>query len=161
MKTKNIIIICATFILFGILFWPTLYQYENITIGGNSFPVRINRLTGNSDIFVLGKWSSQDVKNSKILPDSEQYKITGNAGLNGYGSFSGKVYNGSNWNITELTIQVAAKEKDGSMRWNRKYTAKTAIAPLTTGFISFDVTGEENIASSEWSIEEVYGYLEN
>ncbi|CAG1065734.1 hypothetical protein BAC1_01322 [uncultured bacterium] len=160
MKTKNILIICVTLILFGIFFWPTLYHYDKMTVGGNMFPVRTNRLTGNSDIFLMNEWTSQKTKKGKMLPASELNKITGNAGLNGYGSFSGKIYNGSDWTITKMIIQVVAKEKEGTVRWNRKYTETTSIAPLTTGYISFDVTGDENVSSSEWSIDEVYGYKE-
>jgi hypothetical protein len=99
-----------------------------------------------------------------MLPFNEKVKVTGNAGLNGYGSFSGKVYNGSSWTITDMIIRVIAKEKDGSVRWDRKFKIEfneaTEISPLSIGRINIPdvVTRDENVPSCEWEIEEIRGY---
>jgi len=67
----------------------------------------------------MGKWYPQEGqkirKNTKLLPSQEQNKVTGNASL-AYGSFAGKIYNGSNWIITEMVIRVVAKEGEGVVR---------------------------------------------
>jgi len=99
MNTKTTAIICGTLILVGILFWPTLYRYDNTTLHGNTLPVRSHRLTGFTEYLLMGKWYPQEGqkirKNTKLLPSQEQNKVTGNASL-AYGSFAGKIYNGSN-----------------------------------------------------------------
>lgn len=162
MNTKSIAIICATLILSGLLFWPTLYRYDKMTLQGDTLPVRIHRLTGYTEYFLMGKWIPQEgqekSKQSKILPLEEQTKVTGNAGLSGYGSFSGKIYNGGNWTITDMIIRVIAKEKNGNVRWDRKFRETQVISPLSTASIDIDVTGDENVASFEWNIEEIRGY---
>jgi hypothetical protein len=32
--------------------WPTLYRYDHLTSEGNTYPVRINRVTGDADMLV-------------------------------------------------------------------------------------------------------------
>jgi hypothetical protein len=164
MNTKSIAIICATVILIGILFWPTLYRYDRMTLGRNTLPVRTHRVTGYTEYFLNGKWipqeGQQSSKKSKMLPLDERIKVTGNAGLNGDGSFSGKVYNGSSWTITDMIIRVIAKEKNGSVRWDRKFKEAQVIPALSTARIHITVTGDENVASFEWNIEEIRGYKE-
>jgi len=44
------------------------------------------------------------------LPSSELQKITGNGGF-GHGSFDGKLYNGSDWTISEIVVCITANEK--------------------------------------------------
>lgn len=165
MNTKNIAIICATITLIGIFFWPTLYRYDKMILEGNTFPVRTHRLTGYTEYFLMGEWipqeGQQSRKKSKILPFDEQIKVAGNAGLSGYGSFRGKVYNGSSWTITDMIIRVIAKEKNGSVRWDRKFKEAQIISPLSTASIYITVTGDENVASFEWNIEEIRGYKED
>ncbi|MEW6068110.1 MAG: hypothetical protein AB1610_07460 [Nitrospirota bacterium] len=162
MNTKSIAIICATLILIGLLFWPTLYRYDKMTLQGNTFPVRTHRLTGYTEYFLMGKWIPQKgqerSKKSEILSVEEQNKVTGNAGLSGYGSFSGKIYNGSSWTITDMIIRVIAKEKNGNVRWDRKFKETQIISPLSTASIYIAVTGDENVASFTWGIEEIRGY---
>ena len=162
MTTKSIAIICATLILIGLLFWPTLYRYDKMTIQGNIFPVRTHRLTGYTEYFLMGKWIPQGgqerSKQSEILPFVEMAKVTGNAGLSGYGSFSGKIYNGSDWTITDMIIRVIAKEKNGNVRWDRKFKETQVISSLSTANIYITVTGDENVPSFEWNIEEIRGY---
>jgi hypothetical protein len=45
------VIVCLLFVLFV---WPTLYRYDKLTLGGNSLPVRTNRITGTGEIFHPG-----------------------------------------------------------------------------------------------------------
>ena len=32
--------------------WPTMYRYDHLTTEGNTYPVRINRITGDADMLV-------------------------------------------------------------------------------------------------------------
>ena len=162
MNTKSIGILCVTAVVIGVLFWPTLYRYDTMTLVGNTLPVRMNRLTGNTEYFTMGQWLAQKdeeaEKKSTVLPLAEQAKVSGNAGLSGYGLFSGNIYNGSNWTITDMIILVLAKEKDGTVRWDRRFKTTAVIPPLSTRSIQFSVTGDDGVASTSWSIEEIHGY---
>lgn len=162
MNTKSITIICVTIIILAALFWPTLYKYDKMIIGGNSFPVKINRITGNTQYFRVGKWISQQDKISKkifIIPIEDTLKISGNAEFGSFGEFIGKIYNGSGWTLTDITIKIVAREKDKKIRWDRKFRTEINIPPLSTGNLYISVTGERE-AEPEWSIGEVRGYKE-
>ena len=162
MNTKSITIICVTIIILAALYWPTLYKYDKMKIGGNSFIVKINRFTGHTQYFRAGKWISQQDKISKktvVIPIEDKLKISGNGGFSSLSSFSGKIYNGSSWTLTNITIKIVAREKNNTIRWDRKFKTEINIPPLSTGDLYFSVTGESE-AESEWSIEEVLGYKE-
>jgi len=163
MNTKNIIIICIALFLAGIIFWPTLYRYDKITISGNSFPVRINRLTGYTEYFTLNKWVPAEGQQKKIkgikVPIEILSEITGNASIS-YGAFSGKIYNGSNWTITNITFRVQVKEKDGNIRWNRKFNESIQITPLSTSSFSISVTGDQGIDTFDWDVVEALGFMD-
>jgi len=161
MKTINLFIICVcvTLLIAGVLFWPTLYRYDKI---GNSIPFRINRLTGYTEYFVDGKWNPEEGHEkfiSQTLPIDARVEVTGNASFDyPHGSFSGKIYNGSEWTITKFTLRIVAKEKDNSIRWDRKFSESKTIKPLSISKFSISVTGDENISSCDWYIVEVLGY---
>jgi hypothetical protein len=162
LKASNLIVICTTLLTAGALFWPTLYHYDKVSSGGTTVPIRINRLTGYTEIFLGLKWTPEETdKKSTIqmLPGNEIIKITGNASL-GSGSFSGEIYNGSDWVIKQLTFRVVAKEKDGSVRWNRRFNESITIKPLSTNSFSIDVPGSEGVASHDWGIDGALGYVD-
>ncbi len=115
MNNKTMLVVCVTVILCGILFWPTIYNYDHMVIGHNTYPVRMNRITGYTEYYLVGKWVSEESQKpvptrEEVLPPEEQAKVTGNAGFNSDGnSFEGEIYNGSsNWTIASLIIRVAA-----------------------------------------------------
>jgi hypothetical protein len=96
----------------------------------------------------------------ETVPHSERTKITGNSSL-GYGRFSGKLYNGSEWVIKQVVFRVTAKEANGSVRWSRNFKAQMRIEPLTAGTFEVAVTGDANVVSHTWDISEVWGCRAN
>jgi len=161
MTAKNLIIICATLLLAGVLFWPTLYRYERIDSPGLSTPVKINRLTGNAEYLLLGEWRPVTVKEkqreSRPLPAVDRSLVNGKATLDSR-MFNGEIYNGSDWTITSITFRVTAKEKSGSVRWDRKFKETIRLKPLTASYFSMTVSEVEGIGSFDWNIDEVFGY---
>lgn len=129
--------------------------------GPISFPVRINRLTGYTEVFFGGNWLPQsEGKRGSVLPGDQQSKITGTGGIH-YGKFHADIYNGSNWIVNEVLVRIVARDKGGGIKWDRKYKISTLLPPLSTGEINTKVTGGEAIASFEWSIEQMRGYRPN
>ncbi|MFA4995060.1 MAG: hypothetical protein WC521_07145 [Bdellovibrionales bacterium] len=57
-KTKPITALAAFFLLYSFSFiWPTFYRYDHIKPKeGTSFPVRINRITGNAEMLLFEGW---------------------------------------------------------------------------------------------------------
>jgi hypothetical protein len=78
MNIKLILIICSFLILSGVLFWPTIYRYDSMTINGNKLPIKTNRITGFTEYYSAGGWISQGAqKKGKIIPADEQKKNYG------------------------------------------------------------------------------------
>ena len=161
MNTKRLLIVCVTLLLAGVLFWPTLYRYEKMDFQGLSTIVRINRLTGHTEYFMLGQWVAEKPqkkeKTSQRLPSVEKPLVIGKATLDGR-MFNGEIYNGSNWTVTSITFRVVAKDKSGSVRWDRKFKETTRLNPLAASYFSVTVTEVEGVGSFDWSIDEVLGY---
>lgn len=54
-------------LLYGAIFWPTLYDVVSINTGGKIYPVRINRITGNVVYFDGEQWRNAPVPASGTL----------------------------------------------------------------------------------------------
>lgn len=161
MRTSNLLIVCVTLILGGLLFWPTLYRYEKMDFQGLSTLVRINRLTGHTDHYMLGQWVPEDAvekqRESQPLPAEERSLLIAKASLGGK-LFNGEIYNGSNWTITSVTFRVIAKDTSGSVRWDRKFRETIHINSLAASNFAVNVSEAEDIGSFDWSIDEIVGY---
>ena len=92
----------------------------------------------------------------ELIPQEALNRITGNANL-GFGTFSGVLYNGSHWVVTDIVFHVAALEDDGQVRWERSFREPFTLEPLTAQSFSVDVAGERG-ASARWSIVAAQGY---
>lgn len=162
MRSRHVAIVCATLLVAGMMFWPTLYRYDSVRMDDATYPLRINRLTGSTEMFVGMQWmdvgsdASTDDK-STDLPANEAEKVSGNAALTGYGWFSGKIYNGSSWTVTGLVVSVSAKERDGSVRWTREFDVSVSARPLSTGSLNVEVVGDNGVGSTDWAIVRVRG----
>ena len=161
MNTKNLLIVCVTLLIVGVLFWPTLYRYERIDVQGLSAPVRINRLTGYTEYFMLGEWRPEErrkkQRQAQPLPVAARSLLKAKASVSSR-MFNGEVYNGSDWTVTSVTFRVVAKERSGSVRWDRKFKETIRVNPLSASYFAMTVTESEDIADFDWQIDEVFGY---
>jgi len=112
---------------------------------------------GSKKVEAESESSEGGVGNHKTLPYEERAKLAGRANLN-EGSFSGRIYNGSDWTVKELVVIIKALEKDGTQRWKRRFQEKITIKPLTTGYFSIIIVDGGNADSFEWNIAEASGY---
>ena len=81
-KKQLLMIICIAG-LFGIFIWPTQYHYESLTDGGQTVPVRINRITGDASHYrgngfgkdigimsvIMEKWDNYQKERKKKIED--------------------------------------------------------------------------------------------
>ncbi len=104
----------------------------------------------------------QEEKQIETLPSEEQEKVTGSGGPSDYGTFKGKIYNGSSWTIKRLVIRIQAKEKNGVIRWDRRFETSPGFAeimsPLSTSTFEGSVDDIAGLASADWSIADIQGY---
>ncbi len=164
MNTKNLLIVCVTLLLAGVLFWPTLYRYDKIDLQGLPTLVRINRLTGYTEHLMLGQWvrvtekeKKKQMQSQPLTPAERVLFVIGKASL-GANMLNGEVYNGSTKTITSITFRVIAKEKSGNVRWDRKFKETIRLNPFTASYFAVTITETEGIGSFDWSIDEALGY---
>ena len=151
-------------LVLGATVWPTLYRYDKVSIGQNTLLIRMNRLTGSTEVFRGTRWVRGDSRPGKDpLPVDQVAKITGNAAL-GWSTFSGKIYNGSDWVLVELLVQVTARKKAtpnataGTVLWSRQFRIPDLyVPPLEVRSFSIDVTGAEEANDTEWSVVAAWG----
>ena len=103
-------------LLLGIFVWPTRYRYDRLKRGDNEFPLRIDRITGRGEIFVLGiGWSSfvDDPKEptQELRPD-DLARLEVKASITPAGYIECEVYNGSVWTVDELGVDVTVDVND-------------------------------------------------
>lgn len=155
--------IVAVACLLGFYIWASHNRYY-ITTGSQGVAYEVDRKTGESWVLygerkVPQRGGGEARQKERELPYETSSKITGNASL-AYGSFSGRLYNGSDWVVTRVVIRVSAKEKDGTVRWTRDFSEIVTIKPLTTESFSISVTGDEGITKAPWNIEKIFGHKE-
>jgi hypothetical protein len=154
-----LVIICIGF--FGLFIWPTPYRYDHIDYGsGTSYPVRQNRLTGSSKVLFPNGWRTVS---QEELGAADLGKLDTHAELSGAGSHGGwsqvrlDIYNGSDFTIKEITIEVLVGDANKKEIIDRRYrpiiggmVSSSEIPPLHTGFFTFEL-GLDVMADYHWS----------
>lgn len=105
-------------------------------------------------------------------------KITGHAGVNEYGNFTGNIYNGSNeWSVTQVTVSLSKTtnkpwlrydfDKDGNsipppagyipIAESKAYRIDVIAQPLTSKDFSIPVDNDRS-SQVEWNIVNARGY---
>ncbi|HXR40662.1 MAG TPA: hypothetical protein VN776_16280 [Terracidiphilus sp.] len=148
----------AVLVVFGLFVWPTRYRYDHMKLDANDYPVRISRLTGETEILFPGGWETRDGEQSapepKELPKEEVAKISGQAQINSIGWVEAEIYNGSGWNLSEITLQVNVSDANNAQLISRLYRlfpeASGDAAPQTSSKFHADL-GFTLGASQSWS----------
>ena len=168
--------IIAALTLFAATVWPTLYRFEKSTYSGNTYLVRVNRLSGFTELLLGTRWIPEESSRRPVatqpLPEAELKKISGNAQIDKIlRTFKGRIYNGSEWTVSELTVNVTAltlsppPKKSGewvpvyATAWARKFRIPDLdVPPLEVREFSVKVTGAEEAAETEWKIIAARGH---
>ncbi len=142
--------------------WSSHNRYS-LTRGAEGVAYEVDRMTGESwAISGANKFAHKDARETQHkeqeLAVEEARKISGNAALTGVGFYSGKLYNGSDWVVTRVVMQVSAIEEDGTTRWTRDLAASVMIEPLSTASFIVEVAGDNGIKNTHWGIKRVFGY---
>lgn len=176
--TKKMVLITLSglLVLFFITWfvWPTRYQYTEMKVSSNVYPVRIDRFTGTTEMLLPTGWKKLEsergatVKTSSPLPASELAKLEGPARLSGH-SFIADMYNGTSWVITSIDINLTVKDKNGSTRFSRRYRIwltkpNNRCEPLSSSSFSCDLaeyfSSYYNPVDFEWSVLQANGFKE-
>lgn len=127
MRNRPLIPLLAGFALLGLLpfawlVWPTLYRYEYEKIGPLERPLRINRLTGETEYFSGSTWHKATATPTPLpLPSDELNRLQTSGSFMSYGYIKLELYNGSTWTITSITAFVTVRNASGGVVLSRSY----------------------------------------
>lgn len=149
-KVSRALILSILAIFFFWFVWPTPYHFTEMKVGNNVLPVRINRITGETEMLYPTGWGRLDDESgestkkpqSTMLPDSLLRK------LEARGEFSNQffeitLYNPTSWTIEELKVKLVVRNADGSVQITRDY-----IVPR-----KYPVIGGRPLSSSKFSTQ--------
>lgn len=154
------------------LLWFNRYSFSEMKIGDNTFPVRTSRFSGNSEVFVMGRWTqmggtsggSSASKGSSALAPDEIRKIDGRAGIRPV-QYVGEmpkyylncsVYNGTSVSLAELTVRLEIQETEKQKGFTREYRLRPknggVVLPLSNGDFEADIGIEPESGKWSWGI---------
>jgi hypothetical protein len=110
MNTK-ILGILAIIIIISFFVWPTMYKYDHIKLGDGTYPNRVNRFSGNTEVLVASGWkemgNNYSSSKEQELPTNEKKKIDGRGQFKdifGREQYIGEIYNGTTWTLTKVRL---------------------------------------------------------
>lgn len=97
---------------FVVTVWPTAYRYDKVQIGQRTLPMRVNRLTGDTEVFFGTRWVREKPSAQSValisLPKDQVSLIELDAHLNRFlETVSGKIYNGSDYVVREVIVHLS------------------------------------------------------
>lgn len=122
-------------LLFGIGVWPTMYRYDHLSVSGGTYPVRIHRCSGKTEILwggegwfaVAGKLSLD--KKINTLPKDQLGKLEARFDFSSSGEIEAEIYNGTDRVINAIKVEVTVLSATGVQVLRRTYV----LSPLGSG----------------------------
>jgi hypothetical protein len=100
-----VILICTV----AVFIWPTLYRFDKMHMSGDIFPVRIHRITGNTEILYPSGWIELKTEGAAKLHElakEDINKLSGKLIVSTEGYFKARIYNGTQKKISEIIVNV-------------------------------------------------------
>lgn len=183
--------ICCTVAVISFLFYLGFCAWIDssrfyLANGKDGVVHKIDRKSG--ETWTMKNGSEIKQRREQELPSYEANKITGRGGYDrsySYRSpflesdkaqepsltstFSGTLYNGTDWRITKIEFtldnskKVGTTGKDGKKieHWNRDFRTSVFLNPKGTGMFSFDTVEGHLNEAAEWGIRTAWGYQED
>lgn len=136
MREKQTIIIgasvCVTLIVVGIFFWVTPYRYEKVKFDKYTLLVRINRLSGYTEILYTDGWREKvREKQTSPIPKEEIAKIEIRGDFDGEGHYKFVVFNGTIWTIKKIRLSIGTVYPKDKAMVQRIYEIPVNVSPLS------------------------------
>ncbi len=172
------VIVCIALVL-GILAGASIdrFQVQSFTLANQPSFIRIDRLTGESKYFLLGRWlkiagDEPGRDQGAELPSNEVAKIKERGSFTSDEFFSAKIYNGSSWVIDEVELclgmtadgvfdsiidKTYTREKHAEMMSEKRVfrCRVTPIRPLCAGDVAVPIGWHDE--GEDWLISRVFG----
>ncbi len=170
MTLAFIVLIAVVVVAVGVLFWPGLYQYQEIKETLNGVPTvafaRINRLTGSTQELIGGRWLA--ITQALQLPARERTQLIGYAGFSPDGIFSGNIHNSSQWTVTQIVVRVdgqaqRSRPDAGPGPWTRTLVIDFRMLPASTVLFRVPAADQREVTERQltlrgWAIIKAFGY---
>ena len=156
-------------LLFAVFFWPGLYRYDHMNVHGNVFPVRVNRLTGKTEIFYPTGWeeprkplteSRESDESALLLPPHELAKVKVEGVRIDRSELRYRIFNGTARPIAavQVVVQMSSpgwpKERDFVLRWSGVDNTLTTHRAEPGSWYEGDIYafGIPDPESAKWSV---------
>jgi hypothetical protein len=127
--------------------WMVRYRFDRAVLqNGESYPVRINRLTGNSQVLYRGVWKPASILPTLVKPlqdlspdDLRRVTVEGMSleadEQDPEPMYAITVHNGSDFILKAITVQIVVKDFDGVEVLSKAYmfSGNTRIQPHQSG----------------------------
>lgn len=99
--------------------WPTPYRYDHMNHKGSVYPVRIHRILGRTEYLLPTGWTiaKSRQKQQSELPAAAIAQLDAEFSLTGYGYMEAVIYNGSEWTIHGVTVELLSPAKSKRMEY--------------------------------------------
>jgi len=118
--------------------WMGRYRFDQAVLqDGESYPVRVSRLSGRSEVLYHGVWQSASVlaglkRPIQNLGQTDIEKLEGDGSLESgeFGTvFSLWLYNGSDFTLKAIGVEIAVKDSHGEESLRKTYWSELQLAP--------------------------------
>jgi hypothetical protein len=126
-STINATLGIGVLVILAFFVWPTRYRYDRLKTSDFESPVRIDRLTGKTEILYPAGWhvaggeQGKPAPEPQELPTEEIAKLMGQAEITSIGYVELHLYNGTDWTISEATVLVEVLDAKGNRVISRPY----------------------------------------
>jgi hypothetical protein len=140
--------------------WPTQYRYDHIKHSDHTYPVRINRITGTTEMLIPGReWIHQGgpapAEKPKIALDQREIeKLEGTLSVTSYGWIEAEIYNGTDKELDSVTVLVVVYDNGEKevLRRTLRLTSTGGGALSSSEFIADCGFSIKNGQTYKWSI---------
>jgi hypothetical protein len=110
----SLLVVLAGVLAFAWLVWPTWYRYDRVPWNDSVYSVRINRLTGTTEMLTPYGWRRLGHQEAQTktsdLPLATLSALTGTAQWHG-STIDLDIYNGTDYEVSEITVQLEVQVK--------------------------------------------------
>lgn len=170
------IVVLIVLLVFAVTVWPTIYQYHQLKIGGNTLLVRVHRILGTTEILWPSGWTlAPDSKDEpaaptnvpsteratlKDVPSAQNLKLQATADV-ADSKLSCTIYNGSEWRIREIVVHISVFDStspkpvlERDYRVSDGYFAEPLTTCLFSQYVGFDLAKDQHFS---WYIKSAKG----
>ena len=138
------------------LLWANRYRYDSMTVSGDTLPVRIDRVTGKSEVLYPGGWESvgsEEAPAGEQLPAEQltRIRILGAQYRSNTGFVDSEIFNGSDYELTEVSLRCTITSTGRTLA-TRRLTKRLSVKPGFSVRFLEDTNLDHPLATAEFEL---------